>query len=95
MYATAGPFTAVIGAAEAQTNGGRLESGGVDGLGTALGDVEALGVGLDVVPGTTVFWRFNGLATTSTPITTTAMTAAATPAIQKGPPRCSGMAAAT
>src|ERR1700682_4828859 len=62
------------------------------GDGDAAGDVGALGVGLDAAPGTTVLWWFKGLATMSTPITITAMTAAATPAIQKGP-LCSGASA--
>jgi len=55
------------------------------GAGDGAGEVEALGVGLDATPGTTVLCRFKGLATTKTPITTTAMAAAATPAIQNGP----------
>src|ERR1700674_170454 len=73
-----------------QTNGGRFVSGVAELLGLGLGVSDALGVGLDPPPGPTeLTGRFRGLATNSTPITTVAITAAATPAIQNGP-LCSG-----
>src|SRR6266566_176569 len=72
----------VIGAPAAQTNGGRFEPGVGVGLGLGLGEGDAVGVG-DPIPGpTAVGGRFSGLATSRTPITTAAMTAAATPATQ-------------
>src|SRR3981189_3759184 len=93
MKVTAGACAEVIGAEEVHANGGRFESGVAVGMGLGLADGEALGVGLDPTPGATVFaGRFKGLAMKRTPITTAAMTAAATPAIQKGP-RCSGASA--
>jgi hypothetical protein len=83
----------VIGVIEAHTNGGRLESGVGVASGLALGNADALGVGLDPTPVPTEFaGRLSGLATNRTPITTAAMTAAATPAIQNGP-FCSGTSA--
>lgn len=94
MYADSGGLEEVIGAEEAQTNGGRLESGGTDGLavGLALGDAEAAGVGLDPAGPAVEGGRFSGLAMNRTPITTAAITAAANPAIQNGP-RSSGPSA--
>src|SRR5712664_3988155 len=78
---------------DAQMNWGRFASAVGDGLGIALGDGEATGVGLDPGTGTTgVGGRLSGLATTRTAITRAAMTAAAIAAIQKGP-RCSGATA--
>ena len=72
---------------ERQTNAGMLESGVGDGLelGEGLGD--ALGVGAPTP--TFEVGRLRGLATNNTPTMSTAMTAAATAAIQKGP-RASG-----
>src|SRR5580700_7501389 len=69
---------------ELQENAGRLESGGVAcALGVGLDVCGALAVGLAPTPGTVlVGWWLSGLPTNRTPITTTAMTAAATPAIQ-------------
>src|SRR5258708_17651529 len=65
-----------------QANAGKVESGG--------GDDEMLGAGLVTGPGPCAgVWRLRGFDTNRTPITTAAMTAAANPAIQKGP-RCSG-----
>src|SRR5258706_15266260 len=92
MKATGGDCAGVIGV-EAHTNGGSVESDVGDAIGLALGEAAAVGVGLDPTPGPTEFaGRFNGLATNRTPITTAAMTAAANPAIQRGP-LCSGTSA--
>jgi hypothetical protein len=94
MKATAGACAELIGPDDAHTKGGRDESGVGEGSGLTPGltpgDGETLGVGLDPIPGPIEFaGRFSGLATNKTPMTTAAMTAAATPAIQKGP-LCSG-----
>src|SRR5450759_1090350 len=85
MKATAGACADVMGAEAAHTNGGRLVSGVGEalGLGLGLGDSRALGVGLEPTTGPTAEGgRWSGLATTRTPITTAAITAAASPAIQ-------------
>ena len=74
---------------ETQANPGSWASGVADelGLGEAPGDALGLAVG---TPGPTFeVGRLPGLATNKTPTMSTAMTAAATVAIQKGP-RASG-----
>src|SRR5258706_3591882 len=76
--------------ADAHTKGWLEAVGGELGLGVGPGDCEAAGVGLDPTTGPTVFaGRLSGFATNRTPITTTAIAAAATPATQNGP-RSSG-----
>src|SRR5258708_1405017 len=82
MNTTAGPGAVPRPTPPPQTNVGKVPSGG--------GDDEMLGAGLVTGPGTCAgFCRLRGFDTNRTPITTAAMTAAARPAIQKGP-RCSG-----
>src|SRR5713226_1905124 len=88
--ATIGEWVPASEIGPTQTNGGRLESGGVcDGM--ALGVVVATGLGLEpgvgAVPGSTLVWCRLKLATTSTPTTMAAISPAARPAIQKGPVR--------
>src|SRR5256885_1458418 len=90
MKATAGACVTVMGGDDAHTKGGNVESGVGVVVGLGPGEAGALGVGLEPTPGPTVFTgRFSGLAMNRTPITTAAITAAATPAIQNGP-LCSG-----
>jgi hypothetical protein len=78
---------------ELHVNAGRVESGVGEALELARGVDDEIGVGLDPTPGAwTLDGRLSGLAMKSTPTTTAAITAAATPAIQNGP-LCSGASA--
>src|SRR6266851_1755449 len=84
---TASTYTDRGGCCPVKVVGDAQTNGWLDGVAAALGlgDWVALGVGVGLAPAPGRFFEgrwFSGLATNSTPITTTAITAAARPAIQ-------------